>query len=80
MTKYVEPNVGQIRGPGEPQSGKSCEECLYFDRDLASDKPCGLCYESKDKFNWEKKEDGDAGPSEVEQADAPSCGTCIRER
>jgi len=72
---FVEPNVGQERGPGEPQSDKSCDDCLYFDRCLATDEPCGVCYESADKFNWEKS-NGDVQPGEMESSDYRVCETC----
>lgn len=73
---WVEPNEGRSHfGPAQPQSGKSCEECLFFNRDLASDEPCGNCYESEDKFNWEKH-DGDARPDEVEPSNYRVCEAC----
>jgi hypothetical protein len=72
---YVECNVGQERHAGEPQSGKSCEKCLYFNRDITTDEPCGLCYESADKFNWEES-NGNAEPGEMEQSDYRVCQTC----
>ena len=77
MTKYVEPDVGQIRGPGEPQSEKLCEECLYFNRCVASDEPCGICYESKDKFNWTEK-NGDSEPGEMALPNERVCKACPR--
>ena len=61
---YVEVSVGQDKFAGEPQGGKSCEKCLYFNRDLVADEPCGLCYESADNFNW-KEADGNAQPGEI---------------
>lgn len=72
---YIEADVGQIKGPGEPQSGKSCEECLYFNRDICSDEPCGLCYESEDKYNWEKS-DGNAEPGEMACSNYRVCEPC----
>jgi hypothetical protein len=73
---WVEPNEGRFHfGPSPPQSDKSCEECLYFNRDLASDEPCGNCYESEDKFNWEKS-DGNAEPGEMECSDYRVCEPC----
>lgn len=72
---FIEGSVGQERHAGEPQSTKSCEECLYFNRDLASDEPCGICYESVDKFNWEKS-NGDAEPGEMEPSDYRVCEAC----
>jgi hypothetical protein len=62
--EYVEANVGQDHHAGEPQSNKKCEECTYFDRDLAADTPCGLCYESEDKYEWTRQ--GDIRSGEVE--------------
>ncbi len=57
---WVEATVGQERYASEAQSGKPCEKCLYFGRSLVQDEPCGLCYESSDKPNWEEgKEHGD---------------------
>lgn len=74
MTKYVEANVGQERGPGEPQSEKSCEECLYFDRDLCSN-PCWDCFVSADKFEWIEC-DEDARPGQMESSDYRVCEAC----
>jgi hypothetical protein len=76
---YIEPNDGRTHfTPGDPQSGKPCEKCVYFDRDLAPDNPCGLCYESSDKYNWEEVS-GDAGPEQVEPSDYRVCETCTGE-
>jgi hypothetical protein len=72
---YVEPTVGQDKFASEPQGGKSCEKCLYFNRDLVADEPCGLCYESADNYNWEKS-NGDAQPGEMECSDYRVCETC----
>lgn len=73
---YIECNVGQDRVAGEPQSAKSCEKCLYFDRCLASDHLCGLCYESEDKYDWTERKDGDSGPCEVDSEDYRVCEAC----
>lgn len=75
MTRYVEANIGQDRHASEPQSDKSCDKCIYFDRDLASDEPCGLCYESSDKFNW-KEADENPGHREVEPSNYRVCEAC----
>ena len=72
MTQYIEVNVGLERYAGEPQGDKPCEECLYFERDLAGDEPCGLCYESSDNFNWKEK-NGNAGCGEMELASGRVC-------
>jgi hypothetical protein len=54
---YIEPNDGREHfEAGGPQSDKPCDKCIYYDRDICSDDPCGLCYESADKFNWEEGE------------------------
>jgi hypothetical protein len=61
--EYVEVTVGQEKFAANPQSHKKCEESTYFDRDLATDTPCGLCYESEDKYEWTRQ--GDIRPGEV---------------
>jgi hypothetical protein len=54
---WVEPNDGRLHfGPGAPQSEKDCSVCIHFDKDLAMDHPCGLCYESEDKNEWTTKD------------------------
>ena len=56
--RYIEPDVGQERYGflSELISEKECEECANFDKDLAADYPCGLCYESTDKPEWRHKD------------------------
>lgn len=77
VVNYVEPNDGRKHfQPGEPQSAKNCEECIYFDRDLAADNPCGLCYESKDKYEWRTE---DARCGEMELPSERVCEAPVRE-
>jgi hypothetical protein len=76
--EYVEATVGQDKYANEPQSAKPCEKCLFFNRDLITDEPCGLCYESADKPNWEKS-NGDAESGEMECSDYRVCEACPSE-
>ena len=75
--EFIEPTVGTERHGflSEPVSNKRCEKCLYFDRDLASDHPCGLCYESGDKYEWTERGE-DTGPDEVDRKDYRVCEAC----
>ena len=73
--RYVEPNVAQYMGPGEPQSWKPCEKCLYFNRSLVSN-PCHDCYVSKDKHDWTEKDEGNDRPDEMEPSDFRVCEAC----
>lgn len=74
---YIEPDIGLERTGflSEPQPAKDCEDCIYFDRDLAADQPCGLCYESTDRPNW-RDTDGDAESGEMEYPSERVCTAC----
>ena len=60
--------VGQPKGPGEPQSDKECEKCIYFDRSLVS-APCHDCYVSADKPDWSDDETGNDEQREMGRED-----------
>ena len=63
---FVECNDGRAHFlPPEKQSAKRCEDCFHFERDLAQDHPCGLCYESEDKYEWTTTGDVRCGEMEL---------------
>lgn len=74
--EFIEPDYGRKHfEPPTPQSSKKCEECIHFEKSLVSDEPCGLCYESTDKYNWSDKH-GSGEPGEMEYPTGRVCEDC----